>query len=102
MGTRLFDQEVYEALNTLREWQSVAAKSDRPDLLLILGTLQRDIQEQASQGSLDVSTLRKTLFFLSVLMKSRPQSQRRFAAMLHQRGPGEVPPLHRLELVPQD
>lgn len=101
MNARLFNHEVNEALDILRAWQSDAARMDRPDLLFILNTLQRDIEEQAQQGALDPSTLRKTLYFLSVLMKSRPQSQRRFARMLKTRDADNAPRAKgsRLELV---
>ncbi|MBY0354804.1 MAG: hypothetical protein K2Q12_03640 [Rickettsiales bacterium] len=63
-------------------WQEQALFSDQEDLHDLLTHLQHDMVEQCAQGALDAATLRKTLYFLGVLMKVHPASTRRFASML--------------------
>lgn len=79
------DDELAAALETLRQWQTKAFQQDRPELAELLHTLQTDMSTHAAQHRLQVGTLRKTMHFLQVLMKSHPHSQRRFARVLHDR-----------------
>ncbi len=86
-----FDEELAAALTTLRQWQALAYRQDRPELAQLLHTLQADMEAHAAQQRLHPMTLRKTMHFLQVLMKSHPHSQRRFARILGDRVQADAP-----------
>jgi hypothetical protein len=80
-----FDME--SALAVLSEWRENAEQAGRQDLLPLLHALHRDFSEQAARGELSPSTLRKTIYFLGVLMKAHPRTRQRFAQSLHYLSP---------------
>lgn len=83
MKKAFLTDEINMALATLAEWREEAERSHRYDLLPLLGVLEQDFNDQAKLNTLNPATIRKTLYFLGVLMRSQPASRQRFAQTLH-------------------